>query len=204
MYGFSIRVDGENSLLTIGISQEYWNSVPIKLSMRAPSSPTAPYPTTNAPTYESDQISSEVLFEGAGGTPAYSSGSARTIKIDSGAPSGYFVTDSTAEYQEIQADGFLTSDEIVSGTAVSLPAITGYEYLASGAAPTETKVYEYGTSGTYPHFNTGINPFNAYEIVFLLDGGYVGFLPIPEPKAAFLAVAGTLACFLRLYRRRKS
>lgn len=198
MYGYSIRVDGANSVLTIGISQEFWNAIPIKLTMRAPSSPTAPYPNTGATTYESDQIASTVTFEGAGGAPIYvADDPARPVKIDSGAPTGYFVTDSTAEYQEIQTDGFLTSDEVVAGTSISLDAITGYDYLAGASGPTETKVYEFGTSGTYPHFNTGINPFNQYEIVFLLEGGYVGFIPIPEPNISFLTAAGALAFLWR-------
>jgi len=194
MGGFTIRLDGENSMLTIGISESYWDQVTNKVTMTAASSP-VDFPNTGLPTYDDDQMSGTVIFTNAEGetftrvTP---------FKIDSGAPDNFYVTHSEATYEELLERGFLVNASggvanLMDGITVSVPEMD-YEFVVGPEYATQVTVYEHNHPGTYPHFNTGINPYNAYEVTFLFDdgsgNGYVGFLPIPEPSSVMLVLLG--------------
>lgn len=208
MKGFTIRFNGDNSILTVGITQEYWLSVPEKIPMQ-PAASSPPYPNTGAPTWDGDQIAGEISFSNDSET--YTTGTA-PIKIDSGAPEAFYVSDTQEEFDTLQEDGFLSSvsegsAKILGGT---LLGIVGTDYLYavnSGTPASDVTVYEPGSSGTYAHFNTGINIFHYYEITFLLDDGtgtgYVGLRAIPEPSALVLASLALIPFFLRISSTRR-
>lgn len=193
MGGFTIRLDGANSMLTIGITESYWNTVS-KVPMQ-PGSPPANFPNTNLPTYDSDQISTQVTFTNLMGETFTTT---TEFKIDSGAPDNFFITDTSEDYQELLDGGFLQSGTgdsslLIEGVTVSIPSLD-YEFVVSSLKATQVTVYESGASGTYPHYNTGINPYNEYEITYLFDDGtgqgYVGFLPVPEASSVMLVLFG--------------
>lgn len=214
--GYTIRVDGNNSVLKLGVSADDWNSLPSSAKVVLQPGSSELFPTTGATTYDEDQIEGTLKIEGNDGQLPYTSSSSLNIKLDSGAPSAFFVADSTHEFDDFLNGGYLddvnseqTEGILVDNTEVSLGNVEGYSYLTgSGGGTTEVKVFAPGQTNTH-HFNTGIEIFNQYEITFLLDGngsdimgGYVGFNPIPEPASGTLLGMGLFA-WMMARRRRK-
>lgn len=129
-------------------------------------------------------------------------------KIDSGIPQAFYVPPNQGEFDYLEEEGFLTpaSDESAQVLAGNLVGIVDTEYryaVDPDLLATMVMVFESESSGTYPHFNTGINIYNSYEVTFLLDDGsgtgYVGLLPIPEPTISGLAGLLLMILFTRAF-----
>jgi len=186
---------GTSPLLTLGISSQDNSRFATQVAMTAV--PGYHYPTTNLPAYAEAVITGTMtLANGASGT---SNALVAPLILDTGALTGSIRPGPTIESQVINP--YLDGAEVIPGTAIRLTAAgaAGYlgldtTFIAGGTSG--LNLFTTDTDSMNPNsVNLGLLGFNAYETMFNLSAGNVGFTAIvPEPSTCAMALAGLACC----------
>ena len=197
--GFIVNTGGYGSAsptLTLGISPQDNARFATQVAMTP--APGYQYPTTNLPAYSEQVITGSMTLT----NPTTGSTSVPLVApliLDTGAVTGSIRPGPTIDAAVILP--FLTGKDVIPGTAIQFtaPGAAGYLDLdATFIAGTTAGLNAFGTDTTSQNpnsVNLGLLGFNAYETMFNLTTGNVGFAAIvPEPSAGLLPGVG--ACVL--------
>ena len=192
--GFIVNTGGygnQSPTLTLGISPQDNARFATQVAMTP--APGYQYPTTNLPAYAEQVITASMtLANAASGT---SVSLVAPLILDTGAVTGSIRPGPTVDSAVIAP--YLTGKYVIPGTTIQFtaPGATGYLGLdATFIAGTTTGLDAFGTDTNSQNpnsVNLGLLGFNAYETMFNLSTGNVGFTAIvPEPSAGLLLGIG--------------
>ena len=162
------------------------------------------YPTTNVQAYEERVITGTMTLSNTGGSTGPL---VAPLILDTGAPTGSIHPG--GEITELVLDPYLTGVEVTPGTEITFTAAgaAGYNsWTATFTANTTTGLNKFAVDANSQNpdaVNMGLLGFNAYETMFNLSTGNVGFIAVPEPRSVSLLVTGAVLLAGAYHWRRK-